>query len=258
MKISARSFIVCLLALACLFGAGMLTGHRMTEAGVWGGRSAGPPRTGFSAIARFRIPPPVSEEPRVGADFWLQPQLEALTSGAVLDRVVKSLKLEAEWGLAASDAVIQLRNMIDVGHERGTDLVSLTVWNPAAEKAETLAYAVVEAYAAIRDERHDELARRLTQSISPPFTAQVAAVEKARLEMNRFAEKYSLTASVPPTGRKAAGGDGQEYRQAKSNYESQVQLLNDMREKAMRVAVEASAVQKPVEILELSKSAFGR
>jgi uncharacterized protein involved in exopolysaccharide biosynthesis len=245
MKISVQSGVVGILTAVGLFGAGMVTGHWMTE------ERGGPTKarhTGFSATTKFRILRTETGDHDLDESAWFAMQLTSLTSGATLDRAVETLKLNSKWRMATGDATAQLRGMLEVNPERNRDIVTLTAWSPAKKEAMELANGVRNAYTARREELEVEWAHRLKSSVVPRIAAQVGTAEKARLELVRLAEKYQITDSPPVAG--AAGGEVQsEYQRAKTNYESQLKLLNDMRERNMQLSVD-DGVRKTVEVLE--------
>ncbi len=215
---------------------------------------------------------------------WYKSQVKAISSRSTLVLAVKNLKLGTEWKCSSDDAAARLAGIIKVEAEPNADIVSLSAWSDKAEEAAAIANGVRDAYAQRRKETEEERLLRLHQNVTSQITLQEAAVDKNRLEMLdlmiahnivELAPLISEASQEPPEAPEAANQTDSaeneesseapmetdpevvaaerqkqsEYATAKFRYESQRQLLNSMRDYALRNAEEAAS-RNPLEILE--------
>ena len=168
---------------------------------------------------------------------WIDLQVKSMTADVVLDQVVTELNLAEDWGITPAAAAEKLRGMTTVSRQEETDIVAITVRHSDSSKAADLANAVREAYVARRESVETERLRRLIANTEAQIAAQLAKVEAARQKT--------------PEERKPPENQG--YARGMVTYESQLLLLNTMREHHMRLSVNEAVVRKPVEILEIAK-----
>jgi hypothetical protein len=167
-----------------------------------------------------------------------------------LRSVVKSLSLDARWGLSEPEAANKLRKMLEVKQEKGTDIVSLTARSSLEIEAVELADAVRDSYAAGRIRQEKELANRIIHSLDPRIASQLGVLEKTRQEMMDQSKDYRFR-WVPGQEGPSDWRKKPAYLHARAEYESQLQLLNQMRE--MKIRLGADAITSPVVILEEAK-----
>ncbi|HWB02867.1 MAG TPA: hypothetical protein VG796_07560 [Verrucomicrobiales bacterium] len=193
--------------------------------------------------------------------------MNILTERDVLERVVKVKGLDTRWKISLGAAIAKLRESAEASLKEGTDIVALTVWDSDPALGAELANAVRVAYEQRRQELEDERVRRLVTNTDLKIQEQRTKVEDARLSMVETMKKNNIVDTQPlsaeganpetegDTGKSAAERlklrqQASEYSAAKYAYESQMMLLNTMREYKVRMEVDLGANQKPVEILE--------
>jgi uncharacterized protein involved in exopolysaccharide biosynthesis len=178
-------------------------------------------------------------------------QVKSMTGGDVLARVVEKLNLADEWGMTPAGAAEKLRGITKVSRVGETDVVTVTVRHSDAVKSAELANAVRDAYAAKRESLENERLDRLISNTEARLSEQLAKVEEARSKMM---DSVAPQGSVAENGEVPADGGGNAYARGLQTYESQVQLLNALREDNMREQVEVGVMRKSVELLEAAKS----
>jgi|GEM_PF-6170029 len=235
----------------------------------------------YRATTRFQINrisvPDVFSNSGIPPDMlrgdWFETQVKALTARSTLMLAVKNLRLDAEWKRSPQDAATRLAGLIEVEREPDTDIVSLSAWSDKARQAVAIADGVRGAYAQKRKEAGEERLRRLNEAVSSQIKQQEATVEESRREMLELMKKHNIVdvvplssgarpqpADVPAAANLPESGEASETpseadiiafaaeRQKQSGYatrtyryESQVQLLNSIREHAEKQAGETGS-----------------
>jgi hypothetical protein len=128
---------------------------------------------------------------------WLETQMKLITAPETLLRVVKSLELGKSWDMEPADAAERLASMIEVEQERGTEIVTIRVRSGDENESANCARTITAAYEERRNEAEQERLKRLAQTVDSEINKQLAAVEKARLEMNDLQKKHSIVDRMP-------------------------------------------------------------
>ncbi|HEX2750438.1 MAG TPA: polysaccharide biosynthesis tyrosine autokinase, partial [Verrucomicrobiales bacterium] len=128
---------------------------------------------------------------------WLETQFKGILSRDTLNRVVKNLNLESEWGVSADECASKLERMIEADQERGTEIVTITGWSTKAAEAASIANGVRVAYEERRTAMEVERVNRLTQNTDAQITRQVGIVETARLHMMDVMKKHNIVDVAP-------------------------------------------------------------
>jgi hypothetical protein len=262
MKIRHRIGFVCALGILVILGTGVFTGspgeegtrgRRFRPVGKFlrdGGRkewpfSMGSQPLGHSATTLFKVlissAPDMFDVSKKEAETrsvtWMDAQVKAITAEVVLDRVVKELNLAEDWGVTSAGATAKLRSITKVSHQEETDVFAVTVRYSDSSKAAEMANAVREAYVACRESVETERVRRLVANVE----AQIASLQA------------KVDSAGPPMTPEEGTTPENVYARGHQTYESQLLLLNTMREHKMRITVDQGAVRRVVEVLEIAK-----
>lgn len=209
-------------------------------------------RDGFGRTTVFRMetltePGASVAESRIPAQSATP--LNSLTSVDVLYPVVRLLDLEREWELSGIDAIVRLRELIDVHRDADSGAVSVTVWSVTPEQSAALANAVRDSYAVWREEEDEKRFRRAAQSADERISKQEVEVEKAKAELTRREMQRSASRREAPS-EEIRGREISDYWRARYRYDSQLQNLESM--KGLRRKLEDGTAHRrsPVEILK--------
>jgi polysaccharide biosynthesis transport protein len=114
---------------------------------------------------------------------WLETQFKILTARTNLLKVVENMSLTTTWGVGPDEAAARLERMIETEQERGTEIMSVTVWSGKGDEAALLANELVKAYEQSRTEIEKDRVRRRQEALQAQTTLKETAVDKARQEM---------------------------------------------------------------------------
>ena len=271
MKIRPLSFSIGVLAAAAFFGTGIFAerhwfSNRLAGEAQRAEESSSQQRR-FRAITTFQINRP-SAATYANSGIWLRQEAAILTSHEILRAVTQRLSLETKWSVAPEEAASRLERLVEAERERGTEIASVSAWSADRFEAVQIANAVREAYEEHR-RRREEDAARLQRTLQDKFTLQTSKVEEARLEMMDVMKRTNIldvaslsyggsaVLKTPEPSRHSAVEEGKkqtEYGKAKYSYESQLELLNSMKEHSPRAVVPTTAPsRKTVELLQEAK-----
>ncbi|SPE59559.1 Capsular exopolysaccharide family [Verrucomicrobia bacterium] len=142
--------------------------------------------------------------------YFMQTEFELMKSEVVLDKVIKNLNLNEEWGkleggapLKKQQTIDKLKRMMDPRQVRNTSLVEIWVTSFNKEEAAKLANEIAEAYQAHRLEERAELTTGGIKSLEERWKEQEASVGKAQSNVDYLRDKLKI--SDPNSGAEMPG-----------------------------------------------------
>ena len=201
----------------------------------------------------------------------LTPQLfgtefEKIKSRNSLEKVVENLDLEKRWGMDKGQAVEKLKDSIKTENVRGTDLIKIQVRQSDKKDADEIAREVAYAYKDYREQIEKQDADRALAELNKAVRDQEDKVEERRkvlATIDRTKQAKTNDQLAANDSREAAikrGLDAQDYVDAKREFESDQELLQQMKLKQMgetisrRIPGESVEIHEVPEVTEYSRS----
>lgn len=133
--------------------------------------------------------------------YFVQTEVEAIRSDAVLGSVVDNLKLQEAWAkkrgtstpLPKSEAVKMLKEQLDVKSVGKTDLLDIGVKSDKPEEAANLANAVAQSYRAYRLEQRKKLSEEGIASLQARLTENEQKIRDAQTNVDYLRSKYKIS-----------------------------------------------------------------
>jgi uncharacterized protein involved in exopolysaccharide biosynthesis len=167
----------------------------------------------YCAAARIKIerdqtniPGVAPERPYGGSydPYFIQTEFEVIQSQVILDKVIRDLDLNKEWGrrfasgetLKTAETMKLLRDRMDLRPVRNTSLIGITVNSDKPEEAAKLANAIARAYKDHRLEQRLAISRGGIESLEERFKKSEKDIEDQQKKVKELREKLNITDSA--------------------------------------------------------------
>ena len=137
---------------------------------------------------------------------FVQTEIDHITRKETLYRVVDKLELAKRWDMTRAMACEKLKSQVRTEEIRGTDNVTIKVYDRDAEMAARIANEVAHAYRNRRIEIEKSRSFNALQALGAELTTSRDEVEDARLKMLQIAEREKIVDLAALTNRSNPGG----------------------------------------------------
>lgn len=186
MNVSPRRIILRILAVGTLFGAGVLTGQRLSEEPVRETTSV----SRYKAGLRLLMTPAADESRQL---HWRDEHIKMLRSRELGEAVLKELKLPKRWAMDEPAAQAKLSSMMEVHVERDAPhVLVVTVRSADKNEPEAIADSLARTLSTRLTDAEMQRTSGLSERISGKIKDQEAAVEKAREVLVQFMAKHNV------------------------------------------------------------------
>jgi Mg-chelatase subunit ChlD len=142
--------------------------------------------------------------------YFVQTELEAIQSEAVLGKAVEKLESKESWANSHSDgnsdksqAIASLRKQLELNPVRSTSLVEIRAKSDKPDEAAAIANAVAEAYRDYRQEEGRKLSIGGLEALKAQAGEQQKKVAQARRELERVANQTGVELADAPIRKPA-------------------------------------------------------
>ncbi|HSP41303.1 MAG TPA: hypothetical protein VLO11_00390 [Luteolibacter sp.] len=156
---------------------------------------------------------------------FLATEMARIESRAVLEPVIDELELTMRWNLDKESALGVLNRIIHVENIRGTDLIAIRVRHTNMVDARDIADSVANSYKRLRNEAETAIVERRLDELQKTVRDQEDRVEEHR--------KILSTIVRTKNGNVSEIRESQDYIDAKREFETQQEFLNEMKIKLM-------------------------
>jgi succinoglycan biosynthesis transport protein ExoP len=173
----------------------------------------------YSSTAQVKIEPDtVSDVPLISGSqgsyapydpYFMETEIKTIQGDVVLDRVVDSLNLAADWGkkmnpdgapLKESEAADYLRHFISLDADRNTKLIDITVFNEDPVLAAKIANAVVEEYTSYRLEQHAHQMAGGIKVLQDQYQVEDTLIQNMQSNVDNLRQTLGIHDSDPGSG----------------------------------------------------------
>ena len=192
------------------------------KSGIW--RSLGAPVGGsFASTARIKVERDATDiegmagdRKHIGYDpYFIQTEVEALQSDAVLGKVVDALKLDEAWAanrggakLDKTEAIGLLKGKLDLKPVRNTSLVEIQAKSDKPDEAAKIANAVAEVYKDQRQQERTKLASGGIAALEGRSQEQQEKIRRVQAELETLRERLKSSdteaGAIAPASSKEA------------------------------------------------------
>lgn len=169
-----------------------------------------------TAKVQIHIPQKVDRTSDEAVSAFLLHEMRKFRDADIMDSVINNLDLTNRWAMEKSKAHTILERSVKTERLRDTDLIAITARHTNRSDARDIAHAVVQAYQL----RRNEMAKKEWDGFVEEFESEIRKQESVAEKMCRKFEAIEGT-----------GTDSEEFRKAKSDWEIEQGLLDQMRVK---------------------------
>ncbi len=169
--------------------------------------------------------------------YYLETQVELLTSERTLKEVIQQLDLVAQWGVKEDVAVQIIRSVTRITPERGTDLVKIEVNHKEAEESSELAQGIAYAYKKQREEVEAGKIDTALGSLNKILQTQQEKVEEKRTMLQHLTRAAKVTTTTLNEDGSTGGNEALAHRNSffelnnlkktKQTLENQIRAMQD-------------------------------
>ncbi len=186
-----------------------------------------------------------------------------IKSRSSLEKVITNLDLADRWGVDKESAMRLLKKSVTVQNVKGTDLISIRARNANVEDARDITAEVVKAYKAYRTEIERKNAEKSLFELNKAIRDQEDKVEERRKVLAMIVRTKGIiykgmdsfygASDVNGGAREEAitrGLDAQDYVEAKRDFETDQQLLQQMKLKQIAGTISAKMGHDSIEVID--------
>lgn len=186
-----------------------------------------------------------------------------IKSRSSLEKVITNLNLAERWGVDKESALKLLKKSVTTENVKGTDLISIRARNAKGEDAKDITAEVVKAYKAYRTEIESRDAEKSLFELNKAIRDQEDKMEERRKVLATIVRTkgiiykgqdsfYGASGVNGGAGEEAIrrGLDAQDYVDAKRDFETDQQLLQQMKLKQIAGTISAKMGHDSIEVID--------
>jgi len=185
----------------------------------------------YAATSTIQIKPSSHQT----AEREIATQAELLTSDSLLNEVSERLDLPMAWNLPQHEVTAKLKHSMSVQSVQGTDLLKVTARLHQPEQTKEVVDTLVEAYSERINQGLKNSQEEALAEIRTAIHGQEDSVEEKRRIVTRLMEAASLPEAGDP--------DDFDLEDARADYETSKQLLEQLKIKSVTLAMEHKTIE---------------
>ena len=197
----------------------------------------------FVSVARIKIERDVSDITPLNGNqalslgydpYYIQTEFEVIQSEVILGKVIDDLALDKKWAspgeppLKRDQAIIMLKNLMDLRPVRNTSLIAISIYSEDKKEAADIANKIAETYQAHRIEERMRLGRTGIDSLLETLKERQLQVKEAQKKVDDLREKLKISDAIVAADTPTILISAESYRKFETlRIESQAELARE-------------------------------